>query len=95
MVDGIGSIGAKRIPAATPIAPASPAVDAPRSETLKPAPTSLGGLAQTLAATPPVDKDRVAQIKRAIATGTFPLLPATIADRLIALRYDWNTRDQA
>ncbi|HEX8556293.1 MAG TPA: flagellar biosynthesis anti-sigma factor FlgM [Sphingomonas sp.] len=95
MVDGIGSIGAKRIAATAPVAPASPAADTPRSETPPPATSSLGGLARTLAATPPVDKDRVAQIKRAIATGTFPLLPATIADRLMALKLDWNANDPA
>ena len=46
--------------------------------------------ARNLAAQPPVDMDRVAQIKKAIANGDFPILPATIADQMIALKLDWN-----
>lgn len=52
-------------------------------------------LAKSLAASAPVDTDRVAMIKNAIANGTFPLSPARIADQLIALRYDWMSNDQA
>ena len=44
---------------------------------------------------PPVDAERVAQIKKAIADGTFPLPPATIADRLIALKFEWTRNDPA
>ena len=35
-------------------------------------------------------QDRVAAIKKAIADGNFPILPATIADQMIALKLDWN-----
>ena len=52
-------------------------------------------LAKSLAAEPPVDGDRVQQIKTAIANGTFPLSPATIADQFIALRFDWMANEQA
>jgi negative regulator of flagellin synthesis FlgM len=52
-----------------------------------------GGLAQTMAASAPVDTDRVATIKKAIADGNFPLVPATIADRLIALKLQWHPTD--
>ena len=55
----------------------------------------LSGIASELAAKPPVDADRVQQIKRAIANGTFPILPATVADRLLAVRYEWLGDDQA
>ena len=37
----------------------------------------------------------VQRIKEALANGTFPISPATLADRMIALRYDWMSRDQA
>jgi negative regulator of flagellin synthesis FlgM len=33
---------------------------------------------------PPVDGDRVAQIRKAIEDGTYPILPMTIADTIIA-----------
>lgn len=68
-----------------------------------PAPTPVGrqpeaasrdvqasGIARELAASAPIDLDRVARIKKAISTGNFPILPATIADRMIALKYDWE-----
>ena len=37
-----------------------------------------------LAAAPPVDTERVAQIRSALAEGTYPLVPARIADAMIA-----------
>lgn len=71
-----------RAVAATP-APASqqqpPAADVAR----------LSGVVAELAAKPPIDAERVQQIKKAVANGTFPILPATIADRLLAVRYEW------
>ena len=51
---------------------------------------SGGTTAKTLSASPPIDTDRVATIRKAISEGRFPLSPATIADRLIALKLDWN-----
>lgn len=54
---------------------------------------ALSGVAKSLAASPPVDADRVARVKRAIERGDFPILPATIADRMIALKYDWMSAD--
>lgn len=52
-------------------------------------------LAGQLASKPPVDSNRVELIKEALANGTFPISPATLADRMIALRYDWMSRDPA
>jgi negative regulator of flagellin synthesis FlgM len=46
-------------------------------------------LAREAAERPEVRAERVAEIKRAIARGDFPILPYTIADQLIALRLDW------
>lgn len=57
--------------------------------------TGFRQVAQELAAAPPVDSDRVARIRRAIQDGRFPLSPATIADRLLALKMDWTGNDQA
>ncbi len=57
--------------------------------------SSLQALSQPAAATAPVDHDRVGKIKRAIEDGKFPLLPATIADRLLALKLEWNPNEPA
>ncbi len=56
---------------------------------------SGGTTAKTLSASPPIDTDRVATIRKAISEGRFPLSPATIADRLIALKLDWNSNEPA
>jgi len=58
-----------------------------------PSDVQASGIARELAASAPVDLDRVARIKKAISTGSFQILPATIADRLIALKYDWSPHD--
>ena len=36
---------------------------------------------------PPVDAERVAHIRKAIETGTYPLVPAAVADAFIAAGY--------
>ena len=59
------------------------------------APPRATTLARSLAASAPVDADRVARIRQAMADGTFPLSSSTIADRLIALRYEWMNDDKA
>jgi len=92
MVDAIRSMGSVRPTPAAPVTAATGPADTPRPEPQATAP-SAGSLAKALAASPPVDKERVAQIKRAIATGTFPILPATIADRLLALKLEWSGRE--
>jgi len=40
--------------------------------------------AAALAAAPPVDADRVAAIRAALADGSYPLVPTRIADAMIA-----------
>ena len=68
---------------------------APATSAAAPAAPTLAGIARDMAASPPVDTDRVAQIKAAIASGTYPILPETIADRLTALKLEWNPDDKA
>ena len=97
----VDSIGAKpsvagdrsvaRIAAATPTTAVQTPV-LPRQISVVPESIAL---AKSMAASPPVDASRVAAIKKAIASGTFPILPATIADRLMALRLDWNSNETA
>jgi len=55
----------------------------------------MASLAAEMSAQPPVDADHVARIRKAIAEGNFPISPATIADRFLALRMDWTSHDQA
>jgi len=96
MVDAIRSIGSARTAPISSVTPASGPSASPTPVPADAAPTgapSTGSLAKALAASAPVDKDRVATIKRAIQTGTFPILPATIADRLLALKLEWNGRE--
>lgn len=57
--------------------------------------TQLAALAKAVAANAPVDTDRVDRIKAALANGTFPILPATIADQMLSFRYQWMSHDEA
>lgn len=52
-------------------------------------------VAARLSASAPVDIERVEKIKQAIANGNFPLSPTTVADALIAARYEWMSHDKA
>jgi negative regulator of flagellin synthesis FlgM len=52
-------------------------------------------LAGTMASAAPVDSERVARIRKAVQDGRFPLYPATVADRLLALKFEWNPNDPA
>lgn len=104
MVDTIGSgggvAGASLIAEArvaaisrtTPIAAATPVATPAPADTPSAVP-QLAALAKSLAASAPVDTDRVQQIKQALANGTFPILPATIADQMMAFRYEWMSHD--
>ncbi|MCP3736194.1 flagellar biosynthesis anti-sigma factor FlgM [Sphingomonas sp. RP10(2022)] len=102
MVDSIGSTPLQASGSVSRVAApaAAPTVQPALQQASQQAPaaaatTQLSGLAKSLAASPPVDSDRVGEIKKAIATGTFPILPATIADRLLALRLNWDGHDAA
>ena len=51
--------------------------------------TSARETAKAMAAKPPVDVERVQMIKRALQEGRYPLVPAKIADRMIAAQLRW------
>ena len=98
MVDSVGSspgtIADRRVGAVAhvqTVRAAFTAADAGETAVAQPRPT----LVAELAAKPPVEVDRVAQIKAAVQNGTFPILPGKIADQLIALRLQWMQNDQA
>jgi negative regulator of flagellin synthesis FlgM len=76
-VNGVNKVGA-----AAAVAGAAPAVQ-----------TEATALTSEMAAKPPVDAARVAQIKQAIERGSFALAPEAVADRLLTLRSRWNSHD--
>lgn len=55
---------------------------------------SLEVTAASAAATPPVDAERVAQIRKALTDGSYPLLPAKIADAMIAAQVSPSIPDR-
>jgi negative regulator of flagellin synthesis FlgM len=95
MVDPIG-IKAGAVADRRPVsvdAPAAPAaVQAPKpvSNQPKAVETAAAQISRSMAAEAPVDAERVARIKKAIEDGRFPLVPSTIADRLLALKMQWK-----
>lgn len=98
MVDPVGiktgTVAAQRSVSvvATQAAAAPKAVQGPAKDA-KPVETEAAELAGAMASEAPVDGDRVARIKKAIEDGTFPTVPSTIADRLLALKMQWNPQD--
>lgn len=50
-------------------------------------------LSRQMASGAPVEADRVRLIRDAVTRGMFPLSPATVADRLIAAKYEWMQND--
>ena len=99
MVDPLGAkpvqTGDRGIaPIARVVAPA--AVQKPTApETEMVSQSSLATAAKEFSAKPPIDHERISKIRRAIEEGTFPIYPAQIADRLIALKYEWTGHDEA
>lgn len=77
--------------ATTKLAPVT--TEQPKAEAKAASPTAA--LAASMASEAPVDTDRVDRIRKAIADGKFPITPATIADRMLALKMDWTGNDQA
>lgn len=55
--------------------------------------TTASELTSAMASKPPIDAERVAKIKKAIEDGNFPLVPSTVADRLLALKMQWKPND--
>lgn len=96
MVESVGSkigVGEAALAPITRVAAATPVrtveSDANVGEPL------VSSTAKVLAAGPPVDAERVRQIKAAVQSGTYPISPTKIADQLIALRYEWMSHDEA
>jgi negative regulator of flagellin synthesis FlgM len=93
MVDAIGSkpisVNDRSILAVARIARPPAAASVAKQPEATRAPT----VAAQLSVAAPVDTDRVNKIRQAVADGNFPLSPATIADSLIAARYEWMAHD--
>lgn len=96
-MDPIGSKAIAKLGLApvTPAAPAARVASVTTPQTTETARSSMVATARELASKPPVDLDRVAKIKKAVQDGNFPIVPATIADRLIAFKLNWKPDDAA
>lgn len=70
-------------------------IAAARTVTKQPQAAAAPTVAAQLAASAPVDTARVERIKQAIAKGEYPLSPTTVADALVAARYEWMSHDEA
>jgi negative regulator of flagellin synthesis FlgM len=82
MIDGIGKSGPRRIDAQRPAGAGGAAAAAPVGDArIGP---SGGALAELLGEGAPVDTNKVAQIRAAIAEGRYSVDPDRIAERMIA-----------
>lgn len=99
MVDPISArpIGTERSVGTGPVARVAPtrsAAAVTSNEAAAPRGSNpLSELVAASAATPPVDLERVERIRHAIANNNYPITPETIADRLLALKLNWNAND--
>lgn len=80
-----GRLAAPAAPAQPPATVEPAAEPAPRAA----AAPAFQALVRDLGTKPPVNEERVARIRQAIANGTYPISPENVADRLIALRLNW------
>ncbi len=94
MMESFGIKAAGSVTRIAPTAPVSPVRSTTTETTTPVAAPDPTALAKSLSASPPVNTDRVSEIRAAIAKGTFPLLPSTIADQMIALKLAWNPNDK-
>lgn len=87
MIDGVGKNLAGRIDLARAGVDQSAAAAKAAGSAAAPAkgPAVGAAVSDIVAAGPPVDADKVAAIRAAIAEGRYPVDPARIADRMIAL----------
>ncbi len=99
MVDPVGQKATtaidRRLAPVAPVSAIKPAASTVQADVARAAPTTLQALSQPAASAPPVDAERVAKIKKAIQDGNFPLVPSTIADRLLALKLQWKPHEPA
>ncbi|MES2449348.1 MAG: flagellar biosynthesis anti-sigma factor FlgM [Pseudomonadota bacterium] len=93
----VDSISSKPVPGrdrqVVPVARAAPPAKTAGREGVVAEQLELSAMAFGFADQPPVDVERVSRIRNAIRNGTFPIYPTTIADRLIALKLEWNPHD--
>ena len=95
MVDPIGIKPVNPAARPQPVQPSEPvrAVQAATSNAAPIVESGLRSLAAEAGKAPPVDLERVAKIRAAIRDGNFPLVPTTVADRLLALRLNWKPNE--
>lgn len=95
MVESIGTkAGAVTDRRTVPVEPAAPvAAIRPAASDAPAVQSAAAAIAGEQAAQPPVDADRIARIRKAIQDNKFPLSPSTIADRLLAFKLDWKSRE--
>jgi len=89
---GIGAARALSASDRTPAGARSPVAPAPNHTPT--AGISVEVSAASDVATPPVDAERVAQIRSALRDGTYPLVPTKIADAMIAAQVSLSLPDR-
>lgn len=86
MIDGVGENKVSRIgPTRVGLERATPTARLGDSRTQEQVSAPVSPAAEMVAAGPPVNADKVAAIRAAIADGNYPVDPEKIAERMIAL----------
>ncbi|TPG41093.1 flagellar biosynthesis anti-sigma factor FlgM [Sphingomonas koreensis] len=77
------------------IAPVAPSAAAAAADPVTETPlraASVASVAHDAAVAAPIDQDRVAALRAAIAAGSYRIDPETVADRLIGHQHEWTAR---
>jgi negative regulator of flagellin synthesis FlgM len=91
MVDPIGAKPVTAVDRHTgPVEPVASQASAPTAAPGGVNASGVATIARQLAAQAPIDPERVAQLKQAIASGRYPIDPEAIADRMIARKQEWK-----
>lgn len=91
MVDSIGPRILRDVPAPVASAEKVPQGTARPSAAAK-AQLELTAIAFDFDKAAKVNAAHVEEVRRAVRNGTYPILPETIADRLLALKLNWNPK---
>ncbi len=92
----VDPVGAKPVTQERSVARLSQAAPVSRSRSVVddhgdlPVTGSLASVVADYASSAPVDLERVAKIRHAIANNSYPIVAETIADRLIAIKLNWK-----
>jgi negative regulator of flagellin synthesis FlgM len=95
MVEAVGSVPVPSSRGVSAVARIAVASGTPAAITTDENAATLTGVIGDAAAQAPIDTDRVASLRQQIASGSYTIDAAKIADNMLSLQREWTSDDQA